>query len=356
MKLVLSYDDVLITPKFSMVTTRQEVKLDTVIGHHLFSSPLISANMDTVTGVEMAKKLGQLNVPTCLHRFCTVEENVQMFKDAQNPYAFCSVGISTKEYERFEMLWEAGCRNFIIDVAHAASYTTFAMYRNMVDKILSVGYESSIIVGNFATKIEVMEFLKHCSLHRVDFPAAIKIGVGGSGVCSTRVVTGAGWPTLQSLLDIKQLGIPMIACGGHKNSGDIAKALAAGAVAVMVGGVLAGHYETPGHVYQFGAAIVPFNPAGAHRYIGELEKKYRGSASKESYEVQGKVSSHRAPEGVSTWVDYKGPVEDTINEIHAGLKSSCSYVNAFNLTEFRYNAELVQITGAGYKESTPYGK
>lgn len=354
MKLVLSYDDVLITPKFSMVTTRQEVKLDTVIGHHLFSSPLISANMDTVTGVEMAKKLGQLNVATCLHRFCTVEENVQMFKDAQNPYAFCSVGISTKEYERFEMLWEAGCRNFIIDVAHAASYTTFAMYRNMVDKILSVGYESSIIVGNFATKIEVMEFLKHCSLHRVDFPSAIKCGVGSGSKCKTRMVTGAGWPTLQTLLDIKQLGIPMIACGGHKNSGDIAKALAAGAVGVMIGSLFSGTHETPGDVCVFGEAIKDFNPK--EYYSTVLEKKYRGSASKESYEVQGKVSSHRAPEGESGWVDYKGPVEDTINEIHAGLKSSCSYVNAFNLTEFRYNAELVQITGAGYKESTPYGK
>jgi IMP dehydrogenase len=142
-------------------------------------------------------------------------------------------------------------------------------------------------------------------------------------------------------MDCSLAGIPMIADGGTKNSGDIAKALAAGASLIMVGALLAATTESPGEIISTEKGPM---------------KKYRGSASQESYEVQGKVAEHRAPEGESMWLPYKGPVAPILESMAAGLKSSMAYVGAYDLTSFKENAKLVKVSMSTLAESGAHGK
>lgn len=340
MKFALSFDDVLITPRFTDVESRALVDTSVTIGKVTLRVPLLSANMDTVTGSKMAWGMYNAGGIGVLHRFQTIEENCQMYENSPEQ-TFCSVGITENELNRAYSLWNKGCRNFVIDVANAASQKTVDFYLNFLE---GINYrESTIIIGNFATRDSVLEFLNKLPNER--YPHALKIGVGGGSMCSTRVVTGCGWPTLQSLLDCSSVHIPLIACGGMKNSGDIAKALAVpNVVAVMLGGMLAATEEAPGQEY---VEVVE----GKEVWY----KKYRGSASLESYQVQNKIASHRSPEGESTWLPNKGPVNNIVQQIEGGLRSAFSYVNATNLETYQDNVELVQVTTSGHAESKPHG-
>lgn len=187
-------------------------------------------------------------------------------------------------------------------------------------------------------------------------------------MCTTRVVTGCGYPQISAIQEIRAVTHrPIIADGGIKSSGDVAKALAAGADLVMLGGLLAGTDETPGeivneHQHKVDLVNLVAKPTSLYQdnyFIHpstSLYKKYRGSASKESYEVQGKIASHRSPEGVSTLVPYKGPVANVVQQIEAGLKSAMSYVGARHLERFKETAKLIQISQAGYREGEAHGK
>jgi IMP dehydrogenase len=226
---------------------------------------------------------------------------------------------------------------------------------------------NKLIVGNFATAKSINDFMYHLGFEDVD---AFKVGIGGGSACLTRVVTGCGIPTFGSVQDCVKAGYPIIADGGIRNSGDFAKALGAGAAAVMVGGMLAGCEESPGELFYQ-------RPAGRSvEYISAKEmtqasleptnylepgwpkpfKKYRGSASKESYGVQGKISEWRTPEGDSFLVPYKGPVAGVLQELESGLRSAMSYVGAENLTQFRNKVEFIRVTPSGAIESGSHGK
>lgn len=176
-----------------------------------------------------------------------------------------------------------------------------------------------------------------------------------NSMCTTRVVTGCGLPTLQSILDCRSLGIPIIADGGIKNSGDIAKSLAAGASIVMLGNLLSGTHETPGPLFD-GNNWGRLNEDSPDFLNNKICKMYRGSASKESYEAQEKNAIHRTPEGESTLVPYKGSVTDVIENLTAGLKSSMSYVGATTLDEFCKKAILIEVSENGAKENYAHGK
>lgn len=162
-----------------------------------------------------------------------------------------------------------------------------------------------------------------------------------NSACLTRHVTGCGIPTFSTILDCKQSGEVVIADGGMRSSGDIAKALAAGADMVMLGGMLAGTKEAPGEIIHVGGASY---------------KKYRGSASTESYKAQGKEAQHRSYEGDSFEVPYKGSVADVLQQIEGGLRSAFTYVGANDISEFRTNAEFIQVTSAGITENGAHGK
>lgn len=360
----LSFDDVLITPQFSFVSSRAMVSTTTsFLGLNI--KPIISSNMDSVTSSEMATAMVKSGALGALHRFCTIEENVAMYL-ASPPETLVSIGLGVAELDRAKTLVAAGAKRVIIDIAHGASI-------GMVNQVKALralyGNSIYIIAGNFATAQSIADFKHYLEDNTVD---AFKISVGSGAGCLTRVVTGCGWPALASLLDIKEynnklfsssfidqstvIREPLILDGGIRTSGDYAKALAAGATAIMCGQLLAGSDESPGPLLDANNPHLNTISGTLLTYSGqELVKRYRGSASLESYEVQGKVATHRAPEGGSFYVVYSGPVEKTLQNMDAGLRSALSYVGAFSVTDFQERAELIEITGAGVVESGLHG-
>ena len=354
----LSWDDVLINPTFSEIRSRSEVSLDTNFLDWRFGVPLIGANMDTVMSDTMANALYQNGGVGVLHRFQPIGDMVNQFKSTFQQ-SWVSVGVGNTEIERAEALASAGANYFVIDVAHGAAIHVVEQY----DKLREKFPDAKIIVGNFANARSIETFNDKCkSSRKMD---AAKIGIGGGSMCTTRVVTGCGRSTLSSIIDCRRLDIPLIADGGLRNSGDIAKALAAGAKAVMLGSVLAGTDETPAFAEAYKQAERNLNFSCAPKNIDLAVKNtlkyetgitYRGSAYKESYEAQGKEATHRTPEGESATIPYKGPVKPIIDNIKAGLLSSFSYVGAKNLSEFQEKAELIKITNSVKIESTAHGK
>lgn len=382
----LSFDDVLINPAFSMVRSRSNVSLANEFLGQKIGLPIINANMDTIASIEMANAMNEQGAMAALHRFQSIEENVQqlhtmMLSSASNRPTFVSVGTGTNELDRAEALMLAGAERFIIDVAHGAAIHVVEQY----DALRALGGSNIlIVVGNFANAKSIEDFHYHSkSKQKID---AAKTGVGGGSMCTTRIVTGCGRSTLSSVLDCSRIDIPLIADGGFRTSGDIAKALAAGASAVMLGGMLAGTDETPGEtirqvrmsngqiVSNYGTstwengsdselladvkALRAFHaPSGQGAIPTEVlrVKSYRGSASKESYESQGKSSDHRTAEGEATTVAYKGPVSEVMQQIRAGLLSAFSYVGASNLAEFQERAELIQVSNSTKVENSAHG-
>ena len=339
MKRYLTFDDVLIAPKFSHITSREDCFPVTLLGKEDGASraldlPLISANMDTITGANMARTMADNGAIGALHRFCTIEENVEMLKEQK--HCFVSFGASDREVDRAMALYESGAYNFILDVAHGASVNALKAYNNFRLTTKS-NSKIHVMVGNFATAESINEFVAHTIIR----PDSIKVGIGGGSMCTTRIVTGVGVPTLGSVIECVETGYHIVADGGIRNSGDVAKCLVAGAKAVMVGSMLAGTEETPGQVEMYND--IP-------------HKVYRGSASKESYEVQNKVAKHRTAEGVSTYVKYKGSVVPILDEVRAGILSCMSYVDANTIDELRENGKFIEITASGMRESHAHGK
>lgn len=359
-----TFDDVLIMPKFSNIESRKDVSLATNSNGFPYTElPIISANMDTITNEELAKAMLINGAQACLHRFQTIEDNVKMFLNSQIHATgnfripLVSVGLGKKELERAEALVSSGAYSIIVDVAHGASMAVVSQVREL-RKLFS--YDVSITVGNFATKESVSQFLEMCNEIN-----GVKVGIGPGSRCLTRIVTGCGYPQLSAVMEIykvtKQHNLTLIADGGLSNSGDCAKALGAGADFVMSGSLFAGCKETPGEVAlkdRFGYMVEKerflakkLHPDGTFTYIEDdysnsfdKFKKYRGSASKESYEVQGKTASHRSPEGDSTFVPYKGHVKDVLQQLEGGLRSAFTYTNSRNLKEFHENVEFVRVS------------
>jgi IMP dehydrogenase len=342
--MLLSFDDVLITPRYSKVKSRNDVDINVKIANSVYTLPIIASNMDTITNATMANAMEKNGAAACLHRFWTIEENVNAFKDAS--MAWVSVGIGEKEFERAKALYEVGARIFIIDVAHGANENVANYYSNLKNTFSDI----FLVVGNFANYDSYHFFEKAVKDFSGHFIDGVKLGIGSGAACSTQVVTGCGMPLLETLLDFKYNGYEklIIADGGMKTSGDIAKAIAAGAHLCMLGNMLAGTEESAGK------EIKMFVPKGTD--IQELYKEYRGSASKESYIMQNKNQTYISPEGERFLVPYKGSVDNVLQQIAGGLRSSLSYVGASNIKEFQENATFEHISRAAHIEGTPHGK
>jgi IMP dehydrogenase len=318
----------------------------------------------------MAVTLSIKGAVGCLHRFMTIEDNISMYHNTidqivtdhrtfirtDHPIVkpIVSVGIGDNEYERAMDLSEAGATHVLIDVAHGATMSVVKQYDLLRSRLKD---NVAIIVGNFANAKSIEDFNYHSkSSKKMD---AVKLGIGGGSMCTTRIVTGSGRSTLSSIIDCRRLGIPSIADGGLRTSGDIAKALAAGASAVMLGGMLSGTLETPGNIVNdYGMKMnddMMAQYGGSKTPNKHLFKYYAGSASKDSYERQGKTSSYISPEGETTLVPYKGPVANILQQIEGGLRSALTYSGASDILMFRENAQLVEVTTNTAIESKPHG-
>ena len=327
----LSFDDVLLVPKYSGVHSRSDIDLTLeIMTDESMKLPVFAAPMDTIMNAEMARVLFEAGARGVMHRYCSIEEQVAVVKEVTDQAEiFAAVGITGDYYDRAGALIDAGAVGVCVDVAHGHHRSAIDAIRN-----LSRTYRNThIMAGNVAT-LRAFDDLAEAGAN------SIRVGVGGGSICSTRIMTGHGVPTLQSVLDcaLSESDALLIADGGIKNTGDMVKALAAGADAVMVGRMLAGTTETPGQV------IV--NP-------GERPTKvYRGMASPEAQVAwRGRYSSN---EGVSRTVPLRGSARAVLFEIDKGIRSGISYSGAFSVRELQAKAEFIEQSAAGARESSTH--
>ena len=332
-----TFNDVFLIPQMTDCTSRSSLDTSSTIGTIDLGVPILSANMDTVTGPEMAVAIASAGGVGALHRFNSIQGAVDDYLQvrAAEKDCFVSVGVSESDFERTRALYESGARNFIVDIAHGHS----TMMRHTL-KVMRNTYGSDIyiVAGNVATPEAVKDL--------ADWGAdCIKVGIGGGSCCSTRVITGHGVPMFSCLIkccDVADsLGVKIIADGGLRSSGDIAKALAAGADYVMLGSVFSGAPETPGSVVQ-----TPTGPV----------KIFRGMASTSAMIDRKNRDRADMPvgEGVRTSVPVKPSAQTIIKDLKSGIQSSMSYMNAHNLSEIPVVAKWGIQTAAGSYEGTPH--
>ena len=249
-----------------------------------------------------------------------------------------AVGVGADGLERAKALIKAGCDFIVVDTAHGHSEAVI----EVVKKIRKESSRITLIAGNIATEQAATELAKL----RVD---AIKVGIGPGSICTTRVVAGIGFPQFSAILNVKKglkkyKNIKVIADGGIRYSGDIAKALGAGADAVMIGSLLAGTDETPGEIFYYQGRSYK-----SYRGMGSISAMSRGSADR-YFQQDIKDQLKLVPEGIEGRVPYRGPVKNIIDQLVGGLKSSMGYLGAKNITEFKKNAKFIEISNSGIKE------
>jgi IMP dehydrogenase len=333
-----TFDDILIKPASSDIEPA-DAKIETVIARGVtLALPFLSAAMDRVTEARMAIALGKLGGLGVLHRNCTAAEQAAMVRAVKKEGLLAGAACGPFDMARAETLEQAGCDVIFIDCAHGHNSRVVSSAREIRRKLK----RAKIIVGNVATK--------EAGRALAQFADGIKVGVGPGSICTTRIVSGVGVPQMTAVLEVvaaaRQRKVPVIADGGIRMSGDVVKALAGGASAVMLGNMLAGTLETPGKIIT---------------KDGKKYKEYRGMGSA-SVLKQGKssdrylTSSKRAiiAEGVEAFVPYKGPMEDIIAELSGGLRVGMGYIGARKISEMPGKAEFLFITKAGVLESAPH--
>ena len=334
MKEALSYDDVLLMPKYSDIESRSQVSLSSKLGPDLeFQTPIIASPMDTVSGLEMALKLSQLGGVAIIHRYNGVEEQADIVRQVKRAgeRVGAAIGSSGDYMDRVTKLYNAGVDFICIDVAHGHHKMVYDAIHNIRDHY---GPAIHIMAGNVATD-EAFEALQAWGAD------SIRVGIGGGSICSTRIQTGHGVPNLSAIMECAevQTKATLIADGGIKTAGDAVKALAAGADFVMLGSLLAGTDEAPGDTVE-------------SLLHGMKMKAYRGMASREAQQDwRGKSS---APEGISTMVPYKGPVEQIFNDLVGNIKSGLSYSGATTIGGLQARSEFIRQTSAGQHESSTH--
>jgi IMP dehydrogenase len=335
----LSFDDVLLVPQRTFGGSRGQVSLNTQVAGIFQGYPFLSANMSSITEVQMAIEMRNFGGIGVLHRMCSPKEQFNMVKelfDINIPVFVSIEGSYNKALERIKLLEPLCPRGYCVDVAHADSPDVENTIIEIYSKVIPT---PRLIIGNYATPEGIGHLLKRLGNNFPLYDFSFKVGIGSGSQCTTRIVTGSGLPTLESLFRIRKLfpNINLIADGGIKNSGDIVKALAAGASSVMLGHVIAGCKETPGNVIKNN---------------NKLFKIYRGSASfGQKFEVQ----KEGYVEGEETLVPYKGHVATILTQLVEGIRSGFSYNGALNIKELQENAEFVQISNSGFVEGTAHG-
>lgn len=343
--LALTFDDVLIQPNFSDILP-SDANLSSALSEHLtLATPFMSAAMDTVTEEKMAIEIATLGGIGIIHRNMRIDAQAQMIANvkAQKLKVGAAIGATDANLPRAEALINAGIDLLVIDTAHGHSQNV----ANMVQACRNlIGTKTiTLMAGNIATA-EAAQFLFDAGADMV------KVGIGPGAICTTRVVAGVGVPQLSAIMAVaevaKKLGKSCVADGGLRYSGDIAKALAAGASAVMMGGLLAGTDEAPGDIIE-----AEGQKWKTYRGMGSVEAMQAGSA--ERYGQKAHTDSQKlVPEGVTGRVPAKGAVADIIHQLQGGVQASFGYVGAANLAAFQERASFVQITTAGRAESHPH--
>lgn len=336
----LSYDDVLLIPQRSAIASRSDVDLSTRISPRVkLSIPLISINMTDVTGVEMAVAMGKIGGLGLLPRFVSAGEQADMIAKVKKKISIvgAAVGCRNGAIKRAEMLVKAGANVITLDVAHAHMERALAVTRELKRRF---GGDADIISGVVATYDGAADLFKAGA-------DSVRVGVGPGTICITRIVTGVGVPQITAISEAaraaRKFKKTIIADGGAKSSGDIVKALAAGASAVIAGSLYAGTDEAPGKLIE---------------KDGKRYKVYNASTSLTEKKNHIKLMGEKLPrnyskqvEGVESVVPYKGPVSSVVENLTAGIRSGLSYCGAGNIEELWKKATFIQVTSAGLIEN-----
>ncbi len=330
--LKLDFKDVLIRPKRSTLTSRSEVDIsrDYVFLHSkrkYHGIPIIAANMDTTGTFEMARALAKHQLSVALHKHYSDDDLLAFFgSQPELPPTFYSMGITAPDFEKFRRIMDKAngtIQSVCVDVANG--YTK--AFISFIHKLRAAYPEITIMAGNVVTG----EMTEELILDGVDI---VKVGIGPGSVCTTRKMSGVGYPQLSAIIECADAahGLHGLICadGGCTSPGDLAKAFGAGADFIMLGGMLAGHDECASELVEVD---------------GVRKMRFYGMSSREAMnKYAGGVAGYRASEGKEVLLDYRGAVENTLQDILGGVRSACTYVGARQLKELSKRTTFVRVT------------
>jgi len=331
LKEAIAYDDILLIPQYSDIKSRSDVNIGVSMDANIYLQlPIISSPMDTVTEDKMVIAMASAGALGVIHRYNTIEKQSQLVNKARSQGAHniaAAIGITGDFEERACALHDAGSAILCVDVAHGHHI----LMKNALETLRNIfDNKVHIIAGNIAT-LEGFNDLADWGAN------SIRCNIGGGSICSTRIQTGHGIPGLQTLMDCatSDRNANIIADGGIRTSGDIVKAIAAGADFVMLGSLLSGTDETPGEIQT--------SP------LGKKYKTYQGMASRKAQ--QNWKGAFSSDEGISTFVEYKGSVQNVLASLRKGITSGLSYSGCRTVAELQSKAKFIKQTNAGLTES-----
>ena len=340
-KEALTFDDVTLAPRYSEILPSEadtSIKLSKDLKLKI---PILSSAMDTVTESKMAVAIAKLGGIGVIHRNLDIKSQIQEIKKVkkQNLLVGAAVGAGPKEFKRADAILKENLDMIVVDTAHGHTKKVADIIKFIKKK---KNKKTALCAGNIATP-EAAKFLIKLG---VDI---IKVGIGPGSICTTRLVAGIGVPQLSAILSVRNgiqnKNVKIISDGGIKYSGDLAKAFAAGADAVMIGSLFAGTDETPGKLIKKNNKLFK-----SFRGMGSVGAMNKGSADR-YFQTKQKDSSKYVPEGVEGLVKYKGKVERVIFKLVGGLKSSMGYLGSKQIKYLRDKPKFVKITKAGFYES-----
>ena len=333
-KEALTFDDVTLAPNYSEILpseTNTSIKLSKNL---TLKIPLISSAMDTVTEGSMAAAIAEKGGIGVIHRNLSIEKQIFEIKKVKQKKLLvgAAVGASSEEHRRAKRILKENLDLIVVDTAHAHTKKVSDIIKMIVK---TKPKKTTLCAGNIATA-EAAKFLIKLGVD------VIKVGIGPGSICTTRLVAGIGVPQLSAIMNVKSgVGnrkVSIIADGGIKFSGDIAKALAAGADAVMIGSLFAGTDQAPGKIIKKNGKLFK-----SFRGMGSIGAMNKGSADR-YFQTKQKNSSKYVPEGVEGFVKYKGKVDKVIYQLVGGLKSSMGYLGSKKIIHLRKNPKFYKIT------------
>ncbi len=336
----LTFDDVLLIPRYSNVLPSQTDISINISKKIILKAPFLSSAMDTVTESKMAIAMAKAGCIGVVHRNLNIKNQTKEIIKVKKKSLLvgAAVGSNNEDIERSKSLIDNGCDLIVIDTAHGHSEKVL----KILSKLKKINKKIPICVGNIATG----EAAKKLYNEGADI---IKVGIGPGSICTTRMVAGIGVPQISAVMEVKQAlknkKIKIISDGGIKFSGDIAKALAAGADAIMMGSIFAGTNESPGKKFIYKGKVFK-----KYRGMGSIGAMSSGSANR-YFQKNYKNKSKFVPEGVEGRVEYKGDISKIIYQLKGGLRSSMGYIGAKNISQIEKNAKFIKITKAGFYES-----
>ncbi len=345
----LTYDDVLLLPDASNVVP-SEVETATQLTRNIrLSVPLVSSAMDTVTESAMAIAMAKAGGIGIIHRNLAVEEQVTHVKLVKGASLLvgAAVGVGDDGFDRAQALIDAGVDVVVVDTAHGHHRAVL----DAIERIKKAFPDQEVIGGNVATRAGAQALINAGA-------DAVKVGVGPGSICTTRVVAGVGVPQITAIMEAAKAclksDVPLIADGGLQYSGDIAKAIVAGADSVMLGSLLAGCDESPGELIEIdGRKYKSYRGMGS---LGAMQSRgEKKSYSKDRYMQDDVLAEDKlVPEGIEGKVPHRGSVGEVVHQLVGGLRSGMGYAGAPDISHLKRDGRLVQITYAGLQESHPH--